>query len=128
MSYARTPGTASIAGSTSENVQPAAVVVTTTVEREEDATRIADHLLSARVAACVQVVGPITSHYRWRDELTTATEWLLLCKTTAANADAVTEAITRVHPYDVPEVLVTPVLGGHPAYLEWLAGEVNEVI
>lgn len=73
----------------------------------------------------MQVVGPIASRYRWKGELTTSTEWLLLCKTTAAHADAVTGAITRAHPYDVPEVLVTPVLGGHPAYLAWLAGEVS---
>lgn len=73
----------------------------------------------------MQVVGPITSHYRWKGELTTATEWLLLCKTVAEHADAVTDAIARAHPYDVPEVLVTPVLGGHPAYLSWLAGEVS---
>ena len=75
----------------------------------------------------MQVVGPITSRYRWKGELTTATEWLLLCKTTAAQAGAVTELIARVHPYDVPEVLVTPVLGGHPAYLAWLANEVGDV-
>jgi periplasmic divalent cation tolerance protein len=75
----------------------------------------------------VQVVGPITSHYRWGGQPTTTQEWLLLCKTTAALAGEVTGAIAGLHPYDVPEVLVTPVVGGNPAYLTWLAGEVREV-
>lgn len=73
----------------------------------------------------MQVVGPITSHYRWKGERARATEWLLLCKTTGAQADAVTQSIARTHPYEVPEVLVTPVVGGHPAYLAWIAGEVG---
>ena len=87
-----------------------------------EADQITQVLLDARLAACVQTIGPITSRYVWNDSIETATEYLVLVKTTAGQADAAVAAIVEAHSYDVPEVLVTPVIGGHAPYLEWVAG------
>ena len=106
-------------------MDPAVVQVTTTLPSEADATRVADALVAARLAACAQVDGPITSTYRWQGAVATATEWRCVAKTTAALADRVVAAIVERHPYDVPEVLVTPVTGGEDAYLAWVASEVE---
>ena len=73
----------------------------------------------------MQIVGPIESHYRWNGAPEHATEHLLLVKTTSARAADATSAIVDAHPYDVPEVLVTPVLGGHEPYLAWVTENVD---
>ena len=103
----------------------AVVQVTTTAPDETVASSIAGALLDQRLAACVQVIGPIRSRYRWEGRVEDATEWLCVAKTTDAVAAQVTAAIIAVHPYDVPEVLVSPVTGGHGAYLDWVATEVG---
>ena len=101
------------------------VQLTTSAGSPEEARLIADALLEARLAACVQVVGPVQSRYWWRGMLESAEEWLCLVKTTAArSADAVAE-IGRVHSYETPEITVTPIVDGAPAYLAWIAAEVR---
>ena len=94
--------------------------VTTTAPSEEVAGTIAAALLDSRLAACVQVLGPMRSRYWWNGAVEESTEWLCVAKTTAANADPAVAAIVAAHPNDVPEVLVTPVTGGSPAYLDWV--------
>lgn len=97
------------------------VIVTTVIDDREAAERIARTLVESRLAACVQISGvPVTSVYRWDGEVETAAEFVVSAKTAAAAADAVVVAIVAAHTYEVPEVLVTPVLGGHPAYLAWV--------
>lgn len=81
--------------------------------------------MESRLAACAQVIGPISSHYRWKGELEHASEHLLLVKTTVQRAADATAAIVEAHPYDVPEVLVTPVVGGHRPYLEWVTENID---
>lgn len=102
------------------------VQVTTTVPDEATANAIASALLDDRLAACVQVDGPIRSRYWWDGELEDASEWRCVAKTTAAAAERVVAAVVAVHPYDVPEVLVTPVLGAHPAYAHWVRATVAD--
>lgn len=99
--------------------------MTVTVERRDDADRIADLLLERRLVACVQIVGPVESRYRWQGEVNRASEHLLLIKTTAALLDGATAAIVDAHPYDVPEVLAVPVVGGHRPYLDWVTDSVG---
>ena len=99
--------------------------VTTTTATENDAAAIAEHVLETRLAACVQTVGPIQSRYWWQGRIERSTEWLCVCKTTGDRVEALVEAIGRRHPYDTPEVLVTPVTGGSPSYLAWVADEVG---
>jgi periplasmic divalent cation tolerance protein len=108
------------------------VLVSTVIDDRAKAERIARELVEARRAACVQVAAePVTSVYRWPNEetgeleLQSEREWSVTAKTTAAGADACVAAIVELHPYDTPEVLITPVLGGHPAYLEWVAAEIR---
>jgi periplasmic divalent cation tolerance protein len=76
-----------------------------------------------RLAACVQVGGPITSTYRWQGEVETARELLLVAKTTMERLDAVTERVRELHPYDVPEITAMPIAGGLVDYLDWIRAE-----
>ena len=96
------------------------IQVLTTTDRHEDATRIARELVERRLAGCVQVLGPITSTYRWEGAVETAQEWLCLVKSTRERYDELEGAIRELHPYDVPEILAVPVVAGHAPYLAWL--------
>ena len=98
--------------------------VLTAAGSREEAGRLADALLERRLAACVQVVGPVHSRYWWRGRLESAEEWLCLAKTTAAAVDAAVAEIGRRHSYDEPEVTVTPIVGGSAGYLAWIDAEV----
>lgn len=102
---------------------PEVVQLTTTAGSPEEATRLADALLEARLAACVQVVGPVQSRYWWAGRLESATEWLCVAKTTAAHVDAAVAAVRAAHNYQMPEILVTAVVAGHGPYLDWVAAE-----
>ena len=101
------------------------IQVVTTAERKEDAERIARALVEARLAACVQVLGPITSTYRWKGAIETAQEWQCVAKTRGDLFPEIDEAIRGVHPYDVPEILAVPITAGSLAYLEWMEGELK---
>lgn len=100
------------------------VVITTSVAGREDAHRLAGALVEERLAACVQV-SAIESHYRWEGEVEQASELLLTIKTSAERALAVQARILALHSYAVPEVLVTPVIGGAADYLDWIAEQVR---
>jgi periplasmic divalent cation tolerance protein len=104
---------------------PDVVQLTVTIERRDDADHLADLLLDRRLVACVQILGPVQSRYRWDGEITQSSEYLLLVKTVGARVDAVTQAIVDAHPYDVPEVLALPVVGGHQPYLDWVTENVD---
>ena len=96
------------------------VQVSTTTEAKSSAQTIARALIEQRLAACVQIVGPITSTYRWQGEIETAEEWLCLIKTRSDLYEQLEAAIREVHPYDVPEILAVPVVAGSEDYLAWL--------
>jgi periplasmic divalent cation tolerance protein len=97
------------------------VQVLTSAGSEQEARRIAGDLLERRLAACVQVVGPVASTYRWQGKLERATEWQCLAKTEAARYEEVEAAIRAVHSYDEPEILAIPILAGSPGYLAWIS-------
>jgi periplasmic divalent cation tolerance protein len=98
--------------------------VTTTASRA-DARRIGRALVDRRLAACVQIVGPIESTYRWQGKVATAREWLCLIKTTSARYPQVATAIEALHPYDTPEIIAVPIVAGSRRYLDWLASSVR---
>lgn len=100
----------------------AGALIMTTVDSEELAGSLAAVLLERRLAACVQQLG-IASRYRWEGAIQRDAELLLLVKTSARAADAAVKAIEENHSYDVPEIIVLPITGGLPAYLEWLTAE-----
>ncbi|MGA2286194.1 MAG: divalent-cation tolerance protein CutA [Dehalococcoidia bacterium] len=99
------------------------IQVTTTTSSREEAERIAEALVEARLAACVQIVGPIASVYRWKGTVERATEWLCIVKTERRLYAEVEAAIKRLHSYEVPEVLATEVVEASEAYLNWLQEE-----
>ena len=98
------------------------IQVMTTTETEEEARRIARALVERRLAGCVQVLGPITSTYRWEGEVETAQEWLCLIKSRRDLYPELETAIRELHTYEVPEILALPVVEGDRRYLEWLGG------
>lgn len=91
----------------------------------DDAPRLARALVEARLAACVNVTAPVTSHYRWQGELCVDPEALLIIKTTASGVERLTKALVELHPYDLPEVIALPITGGSAPYLEWLGAQVS---
>jgi periplasmic divalent cation tolerance protein len=99
--------------------------VLTTAGSEEEAGRIASLLLERRLAACVQVVGPVLSRYRWRGGIEEEREWQCLAKTTRAAYSAVEAAVRETHSYEEPEIVATPIVAGSPAYLAWIDENVD---
>jgi len=99
-------------------------IVTTTASADE-ARRIGAALVEERLAACVQIVGPIESIYRWQGKVETATEWQCWIKTRSQHYDAVEAVIRRLHSYEVPEILAVPIIAGSEAYLKWLSQETH---
>src|SRR5690348_15927391 len=99
-------------------------LVLTTAGAAEEASRIAQALVERRLAACVNVIAPISSVYRWKEKVEHAQEWLLLIKTTAEASDAVADAIRELHSYELPECVVLSIEGGSEAYLEWIGENV----
>ena len=104
---------------------PRVVQVQTTLPDEPSARRTASTLVEEQLAACVQVLGPLHSTYRWSGRVDEATEWLCLIKTVDEGLDALLPRLRQLHPYDTPEIIVLPVIGGDPGYLEWVDREVR---
>jgi periplasmic divalent cation tolerance protein len=104
------------------SADPAAfVVVLVTAPSAEEARRIGRALVEERLIACVNVVGPMRSIYRWQDAVEEADEHLLVMKARAADVEALAERVRALHSYEVPEVVALPLTGGSEAYLTWLA-------
>jgi len=101
------------------------VTIITTVAQAEDAAHIAEMLLRERLAACVQELT-IRSRYRWKDRIQCEPELLLLVKTTEDRAEAAVTGIRKVHPYELPEIIVLPVVGGLAEYMDWINVETRE--
>jgi len=99
--------------------------IVTTAPTREKAESIAQSLVAKRLAACVQVWGPVHSTYRWQDQLESGQEWACAIKTRKALFGAVEQAIRELHSYEVPEILAFDVSHGSAAYLEWLAANVR---
>lgn len=103
-----------------------AVQVVTTTASKEEAEQIARALVTRRLAACVQVAGPISSTYHWQGKLENSQEWLCVVKTLESHYAALEATIRELHSYEVPEILAFKVVAGHRDYLNWLAGELCE--
>ena len=99
------------------------IQIVTTTDSEELAGKIAHSLVEQRLAGCVQVLGPITSVYRWRGQIEKAQEWQCLVKTRQGLYEAVEKAIKAIHPYETPEIIALPIESGSLEYLAWLQDE-----
>jgi periplasmic divalent cation tolerance protein len=107
------------------NLMTNARVVLTTVGLKDAAEKLAQQLVERRLAACVNIVGPIRSIYRWKHKVNNEQEYLLLIKTTAEHAAQLRSAFEALHPYEVPECVELAINGGSEEYLAWLAAEVS---
>ena len=102
-----------------------AVIVLSTFPADQDPAALARTLIEERLAACVNVLPPMQSMYRWQGRIEQATEHQLVIKTTAERVEALKARLTELHPYDVPEILVLPAAGGSDAYLAWVAESIR---
>ncbi len=100
-------------------------LVLTTCGSVEEARRIANELVHQRLAACVNIVPQVESIYRWKGEVESAEECLLLIKTTAGAFEQLRDAIRKLHSYDLPECIAITIEDGIASYLEWIGDEVN---
>jgi periplasmic divalent cation tolerance protein len=97
-----------------------------TASSRAEAQTIAQALVDARLAACVNIVGPIESVYRWKGAVEQSQEFLMLIKTTGDRFNAVRDRLRELHSYEVPELIQVPIENGLPEYLTWLADAVKE--
>jgi periplasmic divalent cation tolerance protein len=98
-----------------------AIVVFLTAANGEEATRLADMLVGAHLAACVQILPEMESVYRWQGKIERSSEVLLIVKTTSAKFDDLEREVRALHSYDTPEIVAVPIVAGSAPYLEWLA-------
>jgi periplasmic divalent cation tolerance protein len=101
------------------------ILVLTTTDNPELARRIATALVDAGEAGCVSIVPGIRSIYRWEGKTCEEDELLLIIKSSAERFEAVRASIRRLHTYQVPEVISTPITSGDPDYLRWLSEQVT---
>ncbi len=101
-------------------------LVLTTAATDEQASGIADALVEGGLAACVNIVGPIRSVYRWKGEICREDERLLIVKTTVDRFEEVRQMIRAVHTYELPEVVLVPLADGDSEYLSWIASSVAD--
>lgn len=100
-----------------------ALLVITNLPDAASAATLAETLVEARLAACVNILAPCRSVYRWQGKLESATEIPLLIKTTAERYSLLEAAIRQLHPYELPEIVAVPIGQGLPEYLDWVAAE-----
>ena len=101
-----------------------AVVVLCTCAKQDEALRIANALLDERLVACVNVLPPLESVYRWHGKVETAQEILMLIKTTRQRFPALRDRLAELHTYDTPEIIALPIFDGSEKYLAWLREQV----
>lgn len=99
------------------------IVVFSTCGSKEEAGRLAERLVQERLAACVNVIAPVRSYYRWRGKMETAAEWMLLIKTSRPLFGRVQALLQSAHSYALPEVIAVPMVEGSKEYLAWFDKE-----
>ncbi len=104
---------------------PKYIQIVTTIDKKEAAETIAGTLVAMKLAACVQILGPIVSTYRWQGKVETAEEWQCLIKSRLDRYPDVEGVIKTLHPYDIPEIIVMPIIGGRKDYLDWIDDNVE---
>ena len=100
-------------------------IVLSTAGSEEEARKIAAALVERRLAACVNIVGPIQSVCRWKRAVESASEYLLIVKTTAAAFPGVRDAIRELHSYELPECVMVAIADGDQEYLRWIGDSIS---
>jgi periplasmic divalent cation tolerance protein len=97
------------------------IIVLVTCGSEEEALKIANALVESRLAACVNLVAPIRSIYRWEERIWDEKEWLLIIKTQKNRFEELEKKIKSLHSYSVPEIVSVPIVEGSSSYLNWIS-------
>jgi periplasmic divalent cation tolerance protein len=101
------------------------IQVFTTTDTKENARQIAKKVVEKNLAACAQIIGPISSIFWWKNNINEEEEWLIIIKSRNDLYEDLEHAIIKAHKYEIPEILAVPVVAGAKSYLEWLEGEVE---
>ncbi len=101
------------------------IVILTNLPDSDSAQHLAKHLVAEKIAACVNIMAPCVSTYRWRGTVESATEIPVLIKTQRCHYDAVERVIRACHPYALPEIIALPVVAGLADYLGWIVTETD---
>ncbi|MCW4046130.1 MAG: divalent-cation tolerance protein CutA [Candidatus Bathyarchaeota archaeon] len=96
------------------------IVVLVTTANKQEAEKIAQRLLEAKLIACANIIDPVTSHFHWSGKMEKAQECLMLMKSRRDLFEKLAETVKALHSYDVPEILALPIVDGSKAYLDWL--------
>jgi periplasmic divalent cation tolerance protein len=115
-----TPNYCSVSASEVNGLQNSYVIVLVTTASKQEAEKIAQHLLKQRLIACANIVGPVSSLFRWSGKVENAEEYLIFMKSRRDLFDKLAETVQALHSYEVPEILVLPIVGGLKEYLAWL--------
>ena len=107
-------------------MSPYVVVIVTAANREE-AVKIVRSLLEERLIACANIVGPVSSIFWWEGKIDEASEFLVFMKSHENHFERLSERVTEIHSYDVPEIIALPIIKGSPSYLEWLSDSLQPV-
>lgn len=99
------------------------IQVFTTIPDKQDGNKISKALIGKRLAACVQIGGPIKSVYRWKGKVETEREWVCIIKTRESLYEKVEKIIKAIHPYEIPEIIASPITRANRDYLKWLSKE-----
>jgi periplasmic divalent cation tolerance protein len=101
-------------------LENAYIVVMVTTASKQEAEKIAQRLLKERLIACANVIGPVSSLFHWSDKIEKAEEYLIFMKSRKDLFEKLAETVKALHSYEVPEIIVLPVVGSLKAYLDWL--------
>jgi periplasmic divalent cation tolerance protein len=101
------------------------IVVFSTCGSADEAERLARRLIDERLAACVNVISPVRSFYRWKGAVEDSVEWLLIVKSSRGLFASLRAALESAHSYEVPEVVAIPIVDGSPGYLSWIEQELQ---
>ena len=96
------------------------IQITTTSDKKEILQSIGSRLIEARLAACVQISGPLESIFRWNGKIDTAQEWSCTIKSVAQHQVTIQSTIQEIHNYEEPEIIIQQISGGSQGYLNWI--------
>ena len=100
-------------------------VIYSTINKIQDARRIAKILVEEQLVACVNTIPKIESVYKWKDKIENDEEVVIIAKTVDANVKKTIQRIKQLHPYDLPDIIVLPIIGGLKDYLDYIANETS---
>ncbi len=100
-------------------------VIYTTIDDINDARRIAHTLVEEQLVACVNIIPEAESYYKWKGKIENEKEIILICKTVDENVKKTIQRIKNLHKYDIPDIIVLPIIGGLKEYLDYIANETS---